>query len=379
VEKIKFDEIHEINNKLNLIIEKIGGLPPSDEHLLIKEKSASVTRFQEIIPGKKQDVITNSNSHISVEETNPIPTKNKTSYSNVLLPFINPSKDQQKIGKFDISAIAKNVASSVSNIPRFHSIRMNNSNEDQEKYIDELRDEFEKEEKNNQLQKNGNSKVPKPIHNNTNDLSTKSVLHSQNGRNDTVSQTSIKQPLHVTKENSHEEKNKRSIKGLISSAIGKKEVKKIENKNKDEKKDNYAEIMLKIDMDGEFNQLKRTLTGVQNENILNYSISCSDENNSDDEINTKSKSVFSKNSNINNSRLLEKNEESKIMEYIPYIINVIEDNGEENYSFKPYYCTNLSLKKSSSTNKNDEIRMVINQKTMKFIYLILGQIKINHL
>jgi len=101
VDKIKLDEIHEINNKLNLIIEKIGGLPYSDENLLRKEKSASVTRSQERIPEKKQDLITSFNSHISGEETNPFPTKNKTSYSNVLLPSINPSKDQQKNGKFD--------------------------------------------------------------------------------------------------------------------------------------------------------------------------------------------------------------------------------------------------------------------------------------
>jgi hypothetical protein len=368
VDKIKLDEIHEINNKLNLIIEKIGGLPYSDENLLRKEKSASVTRSQERIPEKKQDLITSFNSHISGEETNPFPTKNKTSYSNVLLPSINPSKDQQKNGKFDISSIAKNVASSVSKIPRFHTIRMNNANEDQEKYIDELRDEFEKEEKNNQLQKNGNSKVQKPIDNCTNDLSTKSILQIQNGKNDTVIQSSTKQPLHVTKDSSNEEKNKRSIKGLISSAIGKKEVKKIDNKNKGEKKDNYAEIMLKIDMDGEFNQLKRTLTGVQNENILNYSISCSDENNSDDQTNTKSKSVFTKNTLHNNSRNLDKNEESKILENIPYVINVFEDNGEEKYTFKPYYCTNPSLKKSSSTIKNDEIKMKVNHKDSKLLF-----------
>jgi len=368
VDKIKLDEIHEINNKLNLIIEKIGGLPYSDENLLRKEKSASVTRSQERIPEKKQDLITSFNSHISGEETNPFPTKNKTSYSNVLLPSINPSKDQQKNGKFDISSIAKNVASSVSKIPRFHTIRMNNANEDQEKYIDELRDEFEKEEKNNQLQKNGNSKVQKPIDNCTNDLSTKTILQIQNGKNDTVNQPSTKQHLHVTKDSSNEEKNKRSIKGLISSAIGKKEVKKIDNKNKGEKKDNYAEIMLKIDMDGEFNQLKRTLTGVQNENILNYSISCSDENNSDDQTNTKSKSVFTKNTLHNNSRNLDKNEESKILENIPYVINVFEDNGEEKYTFKPYYCTNPSLKKSSSTNKNDEIKMKVNHKDSKLLF-----------
>ena len=353
------EEMQEIKNKLNLVLERLSPekkdsdlntlklLKNSGSNASISSQSVLLKKNSKFVNNMPENNIRTSFSRNNIQNMNISSTsfEYKNPLSNVKLPSITGDN----MVKINLSVTNPNMSNTIKS-PRVNNLKMSNVNENEEKYINSLREEFEKEERD-LISK---IEITNPTVNKVNDerkfeSPTKNRLTFNNIN-------SIKDESIAVKP---KDKPRRSIKEIFSLVISSKDV-----IQKVEKKDKFSDIMSKLDLNDEKNQLKMN-NEYNDESLLNNSLICSDDEVSDD-------GSIEKNENIENIIIpIRNNENHKSVKVInlPFIINVCEDETPENYSFQPFFFIN-EANKSPSPKKTE-----ITKSSNKLIHMYLNFLK----